>query len=138
MSAFAQVSATNVLAGITGQAAFVASVGPIKIKLFPSGTPPTEAAAGTEITAGGNYPAGGFSPVTWNAPTAVTGTFSGRIGNAVVTITNMPAAASISHVDLVDSTATPRRLLWGALTTARSTAAGDTLSFPSDSIVAQV
>lgn len=140
MSAFAQVSATNVLDAITARVAFVASTAPLKIKLFPSTTPPSESAAGTEITAGGNYPAGGFvlANPAFAAATVQTGTYSGRIGNLVITITNMPAASSISHIDLVDSTATPRRLLWGALTTARSTAAGDTLSFPADSIVAQV
>ena len=135
MSAFAQQTATMVLAGTFGQAAFVASTTPIKIKLM--STTPTEAAAGTEITPGGNYPAGGFSPVTWAAPTTQTGTYSGRIGNAAVTISNMPAA-TVNGIDLVDSAGTPRRLMWGALTTPRTTAAGDTLSFPADSIVAQV
>jgi hypothetical protein len=136
MSAFSQTTATNVLAGVLLQAAYVVSTAPIKVKLFPSSTPPSESAAGTEITPGGGYTAGGVA-VTWNAPTVVTGTYSGRIGNASLVISNMPTAASISHIDIVDSTATPRRLLWGALTTARSTTSGDTLSFPSDSIVAQ-
>lgn len=135
MSAIAQQSATNVLAGLTAQAAFVATVSPTKVKL--NSAVGSEAASGTEITAGGGYTAGGVT-VAWAAPTVQTGTYSGRIGNAVVTITNMPAAASITSVDIVDSTATPRRIFWGNLTATRSTAAGDTLSFPADSLVAQI
>lgn len=134
MSAFSQAQATNVLAGTLGQAAFTATTTPVKVKLM--STTGTESTAGTEITAGGGYPAGGVG-VTWAAPTVATGTYSGRIGNAALTIANMPAA-TVNGIDVVDSAATPRRLMWGALTTARTTAAGDTLSFPADSIVAQV
>lgn len=133
MSAFSQAQATNLLAATFGQAAFTASTTPIKVKLM--STTPSESSAGIEITAGNNYPTGGVATTAWPAPTTQTGTFSGRIGNPAITISNMPAA-TVNGIDLVDNTG--RRLMWGALTTPRTTASGDTLSFPADSIVGQV
>lgn len=134
MSSFSQQQAQNVLEATLGQDTYSPPVAPVKVKLM--SVTPTESSAGTEITAGGGYTAGGVA-VSFNAATAQTGTFSGRIGNQALTIANMPAA-TVNGIDIVDSTAiTPRRLMWGALTTARTTSAGDTLSFPADSIVAQ-
>lgn len=133
MSALTQAQAQAVLAGTLGQAAFPATPG-TNVRLMTANG--SEAAAGTELAAGGGYTAGGV-PVTWAAPTAQTGTYSGRIGNAAVTISNMPAA-TIVGVEIWSTDAAPRRLFWGALTTSRTTAAGDTLSFPADSLVAQV
>lgn len=135
MSAFSQQTALNLLAATFAQATFTATTAPVKIKLC--SVTPTESTPGTEISPGGNYVVGGVSTGTWASPTTQTGAYSGRIGNAAVTIANMPAA-TVSGIDLVDSAATPRRLMWGALTTPRTLAVGDTLSFPADSIVAQV
>lgn len=133
MSALAQGQATNVLAATVGQAGFVPTPG-TRVRLMTANG--TEATAGTELATGGGYSAGGPT-VTWNAPTAQTGTYSGRIGNQALTIANMPAA-TIVGVEIWSTDTSPRRLLWGALTTSRTTAAGDTLSFPADSLVAQV
>lgn len=130
MSALTQGQATNVLAATFAQAAFVATTAPTKLRLI--GTNGDQATAGTEITAGGGYAAGGPN-ITWNAPTVQTGTYSGKIGNAALSITNMPAA-TVNGVEVWDSAATPARKAWGALTTARTTAAGDTLSFAADSV----
>lgn len=93
-----------------------------KLKLC--STTGTSTAAGTEITAGGNYPAGGVA-VTFTASSAATPSVS---ANDLLTITNMPAAGTIASVEITDNGATPVRMEFGALTTARSTAAGDTLS----------
>ena len=138
MSALSQQTATNVLGAITATASFTATTAPLKVKLFPTGTPPSESAAGTEIAAGGNYTTGGVATLTFNAAATATGTYSGTIGNQAYSITNMPTAASIAYIDIVDSTGTPRRIAWGALTTARSTTSGDTLSFPANSIVISI
>ena len=92
-----------------------------------TGTPTT---AGTEITPGGNYAAGGVA-VTFDAATTATPSVS---ANQAVSITNMPAAPTITSIEVTDNAGTPVRLEYGALTTARSTAAGDTLSFAASAI----
>lgn len=94
-----------------------------KLKLCSAvGTPTTP---GTEITPGGNYTAGGVA-ATYVAATSATPSVSAI--NAL-NITNMPAAASIAAIELTDNAGTPVRIEYGSLTQARSTAAGDTLSF---------
>lgn len=133
MSAFAQAQATNVLNFTFIPASAVAITSPIKIKQM--SVTPSESAAGTELS-GSGFTAGGLA-ITWNAPATSTGTYSGTIGNQALTISNAPAG-TVNGIDLVDSNGTPRRLMWGALTTARTLAAGDTLSYPANSIVASV
>ena len=133
MSAFSQAQAVNILNQTFIPASGVAITAPIKIKQM--STTPSESAAGTELS-GSGFTAGGIA-ISWNAPATATGTYSGTIGNQALTISNAPAG-TVNGIDLVDSNGTPRRLMWGALTTARTLAAGDTLSYPANSIVASV
>ncbi len=133
MSAFAQQQATNVLNGTFIPASYVAITSPIKIKQM--SVTSSESAAGTELS-GSGFTAGGLA-IAWDAPVVATGTYSATISNQALTITNAPAG-TVNGIDLVDSNATPRRLMWGALTTARTLAAGDTLSYPAASVVARV
>lgn len=82
-------------------------------------------AAGTEVT-GGSY---GRLPVTWAVSS------NGQISNSVaVSYTGMPAAA-VTGVEIWDSAGTPNRKWYGALTTSRTTAAGDTLTFAAGALV---
>lgn len=134
MSALSQGTAQNVVDGILGTAAFAATVTPVRIKLI--ATNGTQAAAGTEITPGGSYVSPGFN-VTFTAATAQTGTYSAQGSNNAASQANMPAT-TVNGIELVDSTATPVRKAWGALTTARTTSAGDTLSFPAASLTLSI
>lgn len=132
MSAFKQAQAQAVL-NYTLRGGQRAITMPIKVRQM--STTPTESASGTELT-GGGFTAGGVA-ITFNAPALATGTYSATCGNAALTISNAPAGTQ-NGILLVDSTATANELMWGALTTARTFAAGDTLSYPADSIVASV
>ncbi len=98
-----------------------------------------QATAGTELAAGGGYPAGGVG-ATFKAAVAQTGTPSGRAGNNAVSITNMPGVPSpgVVGVEFWTTETTPVRRVHGALTTAKVIAAGDTLSFPADSITLDI
>jgi hypothetical protein len=89
----------------------------------------TASAAGTEITSGGNYTAGGVA-ITFTAATTASPSVS---SNAALNITNMPAA-TVSSIELVDTSATPVRLEFGALSVAKTTNLGDTLSFTAGAI----
>jgi hypothetical protein len=134
VSALTQTRAGVIVAAETGQAAYTALAAGRNLRLI--GTNGDQATAGTEITAGGGYAAGG-SAITFNAPVAQTGTYSSKGGNAAWSQTNMPAA-TVNGVEIWDTATTPVRALWGALTTAKTVAAGDTLSFPADSITFSV
>lgn len=133
MSAFKEAQAQAVLNYTLRPGNQRTITGPIKVRQM-SATP-TPTAAGTELS-GSGFTAGGVA-ITFNAPTAGDATYSAKCGNAALTIANAPAGTQ-QGVLLVDSTATPNELLWGALTTARTFAAGDTLSYPQDAIVASV
>ena len=133
MSAFAQQQGTNILNGTFIPASYVAITAPIKIKQM--SVTPDQNAAGTELS-GSGFTVGGVA-IAWNAPVVATGTYSATIGNQALTIANAPAG-TVNGIDIVDSTATPRRLMWGALTTPRTLAAGDTLSYAANAIVASV
>lgn len=130
MSAFAQTHAQNVLNATLIPASFVAITAPIKIKQMSANG--DSATPGTELS-GSGFTAGGLA-IAWNAPAVDTGTYSATCGNQALTIANAPAG-TVNGVELVDSNATPRRLVWGALTTARTLAAGDTLSYPANSVI---
>jgi hypothetical protein len=133
MSAFTQAHGQNVLNFTFIPASAVSITSPIKIKQM--STTGSESAAGTELS-GSGFTAGGVT-ITWNAPATSTGTYSATIGNQALTITNAPAG-TVNGIDIVDSTGTPRRLAWGALTTPRTLVAGDTLSYPANAIVVSI
>ncbi len=99
----------------------------------------SQSTAGTELATGGGYTAGG-SAITFKAAVAMTGTPSARAANNAWSQTNMPAVPSpgVVGIELWTTETTPVRRVWGALATAKIIAAGDTLSFPTDSITLDV
>lgn len=135
MSAITQARATNWLnAELDSGGTYTALTGARNLRLL--STSGDQAAAGTEIAAGGSYAAGG-SAITWGAAAVATGTYSGTKGNVAWSQTNMPAT-TVNAVDVRDSAGTPVRIVFGPLTTPKTTAVGDTLSFPANSVVVSV
>lgn len=96
---------------------------PINLRLFTVTS--TATAVGTEVSTSGGYTAGG-SNITFGAATAATPAVSSNTG--AVSWTNMPAV-TVNGVDMRDSTGTPKNIEFGALTSAKTTASGDTLTF---------
>lgn len=134
MSALTQARAQIILNAETGQAAYTALAAGRTLRLMTANG--SQSAAGTELGTGGSYTAGG-STITFSAATTQTGTYSAQSANVAWSQTNMPAA-TIQGVEIWDNAGTPVRSLWGALTTNKTTAAGDTLSFPTASITASI
>lgn len=121
-----QTLANTILTAITGGAA-LSITGPVKLRLI--ATVGSATANGTEITAGAGYTAGGQTTAgAWG--TASGGSISNSA--AAITWTNMPTA-TINGVELWDSSGTPKRIAWGTIA-ARSTTAGDTLTFATSSL----
>ena len=133
MSALKQTHAVNLLNATFIPGSYIAITSPIKIRQM--SVTPSESATGTELS-GSGFTAGGLA-ITWNAPAVATGTYSATIGNQALTIANAPAG-TVNGILLVDSNATPRELMWGSLTTARTLVAGDTLSYAANAIVASI
>jgi hypothetical protein len=88
----------------------------------------TDAAAGTEITTGNSYTSGGagLGSPTWGAAGNVGNVASTTTVTSALTKTNMPARTIVA-LEEWDSSATPLRGLWGAVTTL-VTNSGDTVS----------
>jgi hypothetical protein len=99
------------------------------MRLALSSTVGTATTAGTEVT-GGSY---ARQPFTMTAAASLS---NGNV--AAINFTGMPAVGSpgVQGVEVYDNGATPRREWFGALTTPRITAAGDTLSFAIGALVA--
>lgn len=134
MSALTQTRAQVILNAETGQAAYTALGAARNLRLMTANG--SQSAAGTELGTGGGYTAGG-SVITFAAATTQTGTYSAQSANNAWSQTNMPAA-TILGVEIWDTAGTPVRSLWGALTANKTTAAGDTLSFPASSITVSI
>ena len=84
----------------------------------------SDASAGTEVT-GGSYVA---------QTIAFTTASSGAIENSgAISFTGMPAATVVG-IEIYDSAGSPKRLLYGALTSPRTVTAGDTVQFASGAI----
>lgn len=98
---------------------------PIKVRLMTANG--SDTAAGTELATSGGYTAGG-STITWNSVSA-----GASASAADVSWTNMPAA-TIVGIEIWDSTGTPKRLWYGALTASRTTASGDTFTLPAGQV----
>jgi hypothetical protein len=88
-------------------------------------TTPTDTAAGTVVT-GGSY--------TNQSMTMAAAASRSCSNTGTVQFTGMPVA-TVTSVDIYNSGGTQRKA-YGALTTPRTTASGDTLSFAAGSIVA--
>mgnify|MGYP003642635393 FL=1 len=84
----------------------------------------SDASAGTEVT-GGSYVA---------QTIAFTTASSGAIENSgAISFTGMPAVTVVG-IEIYDSAGSPKRLLYGALTSPRTVTAGDTVQFASGAI----
>lgn len=122
-----QTRANEVLTWMHAGAAPAALTSPTRVRLMTANG--TASTPGTELSSGGGYTAGAGAPsVTWAAASA-----GSQATNAAVSVTNMPAA-TITGIEIWDSTATPKRIEFGALTASKTTASGDTLSFASGAI----
>ena len=94
---------------------------PIKARLMTANG--SDSSNGTELGTSGGYTAGGQT-ITFG--TAASG---GTIANtAACTWTNMPAA-TIVGLELWSSDGTPKRLWYGALSSSKTVASGDTFEF---------
>lgn len=119
-----QVEQNNLLNGWLGIAAYTAAATPMKLALATATG--TATAAGTEVT-GGSY---ARQTIVFTTPSA------GSCSNtALISFTLMPAA-TVTGIDIYDSTGTPVRRAFAALTASKTTGSGDTLSFAIGSIVA--
>jgi hypothetical protein len=109
-----------------------------KLKLMSS--PANETADGTEIN-GGSYVAGGVPftlSSTWGAPSYSTGVAQVTNSGAAITQTNMPAVTSVTYASIWDTGGTPKRWWWGILANAVTTNLGDTLTFATSAVTAQM
>ncbi len=126
MAALVQAEANRLLDASFGTATYVAPTTPMKLALMTVIS--TATAFGTEVT-GGSY---ARQTIAFGAAAA------GSVNNSgVINFANMPVATVVA-VDILDSNATPRRSWFGALTTNRTTAAGDTVSFAVSSVAASL
>jgi hypothetical protein len=107
--------------GNNGAGAPVATAGNLHFRCMTSNG--TWTANGTELPTGGGYVAGtGITPVTFAAVSA-----GGVSNSAALTQTNMPASTIVGG-ELWDSSSTPHRLWFGALSTNKVVNAGDTFT----------
>ena len=88
----------------------------------------TASANGTEVATGGGYTAGTGITLSWAAAAS-----QSQATNAVAQVTNYPRAETVVGIE-VWSTTGPVRVELGALTSSKTMAAGDTLSFASGAI----
>ena len=90
---------------------------PIKLALVTANG--SDSAAGTEVT-GGSY---ARQTIAFDAASG------GSIdNNAVINFTGMPSCTVVG-IEIYDSTGTPKRLAYGALTASRTVTSGDTVQF---------
>jgi hypothetical protein len=80
---------------------------------------------------------GGYArqTLTMGSPSAATPSVSTNSGT--VSFTNMPAC-TVTDINIYDSTGTPVRRAFGALTASKTVGAGDTLSFAAAAISASI
>jgi hypothetical protein len=127
MGALDQTHSNKLIDASLGTTALVATTAPIKCRLMTANGSAT--ANGTELATSGGYTSGTGAPsVTFAAASA-----SSASSNSAVTVTNMPAA-TIVGIELWDSSGTPGRKWWGALTASKTTNSGDTFTIASGSL----
>lgn len=110
MPALDQNTAYNQLQGLTGQAAYTATVTPLNLRLMMSA--PTASVTGTELPNGGGYTTGGKN-ITFGAFTlTLTGATCSNTG--AITWTNGGSSAwTIVGLEIWDSSGTPVRKAYG-------------------------
>lgn len=130
MANLVSVEATALLNASFGKVTYPAPTTPMMLRLLTAVGDATT--PGTEVVN-----SGGSTYAPQNLSTALANASSGSITNsaAVVTFTNMPPA-TVTGVAIWDSSGTPVRKWFGALTAAKSTGQGDTLSFALSTISA--
>ena len=102
---------------------------PFKVQFL--STLSTASAKGTEMS-GGSYPAGGVSIAGQFASAAAA---QSKANTGAITVTNAPAG-TWADVEIVDSSATPKRLVFkGTPSLAKTINAGDTLTIPVGQLV---
>jgi hypothetical protein len=129
-----QTRANEILTWMHGGAQPAALTTPIRIRLLTAiGNATTN---GTEVATGGGYTAPAASGSTGGISTSWAAASAGsQATNAVAQTTNYPRVETVTSIELVDSNVTAiKRVEFGALTTSRAMAAGDTLSFASGAI----
>jgi len=102
-----------------GTASFVPPVTPVLCRLMVVNGNATT--LGTELATGGGYTSGTGAP----AVTFASASSQSAANNTAVTITNMPACTVVG-VEMWDSSGSPRRLEWVALTASKTCNSGDT------------
>lgn len=121
MGSLDQAYSNKLLNQSTTQASAPTTTAPLHCRLMTVNGSAT--ANGTELATSGGYVSGTGAPTITFAAAAGGSTAS----NSAVTVTNMPAA-TINGIETWDSSGTPQRTWWGALTAAKTTNAGDTFS----------
>ncbi len=126
MSSLDQTFSNSLLDTSVG-GAFTPPTTPITCRLMTANG--TATANGTELATSGGYTSGTGAPtVTFAAASA-----GSKASSGAVTVTNMPAT-TINGVELWDSSGSPKRLWWGALTAAKTTNSGDTFTIAAGSL----
>lgn len=127
MSNLVQVEANALLNASLGTSAYTAPTAPVQVALVTVAGSNT--AAGTEVTnsGGSTY---SRQNITFGSASAGSASNSG-----IINFTNMPAATTVG-IELWDSAGTKIRRYFGNLTSSKTTALGDTLSFASGAITA--
>lgn len=121
--ALSAVRANQILDAIHGVAALVSvTSNTLRTRLMTAnGTATTN---GTELATSGGYTSGTGAPlVTFGAAAS-----QSSANTTAVTVTNMPATTIVGVENWGDVSGTPQRQEFGALTTSRTTNAGDTFS----------
>jgi hypothetical protein len=119
----ATAEANRLIDASLGTTTYVAPTGPMKLALY--SVIGSAATTGTEVT-GGSY---GRQTIAFAAAASASAGNSGA-----VSFTNMPAITTVA-VEIFDSAGSPRREGFGALTANKTTASGDTLTFPIGSVL---
>lgn len=129
MTNIVQTELQNLVNGWLGIAAYTAATAPMKLALSTAATSSTS--PGTEVT-GGSYTR---QTIAFAAPAAATPSTTSNSG--AVSFASMPAT-TVTDINIYDSSGTPVRRAFGALTAAKTTNSGDTLSFAIGAITAQI
>lgn len=128
-----QTRANETLTWMHGGSAPTALNSTSRLRIYTS----TNSSATTEGTAqvatGGSYTGGNTSTsgiaLSWAASSA-----GSQATNAVASVTSYPRIETVNQAEVWDGAATPKRVEFGSLTSAKTMAVGDTLSFASGAI----
>ena len=130
MANIVAVECRNLVNAWLGIAAYTSATGPMKLRLY-IGSTASATVVGTEVT-GGSY---AMQTIVFSDPTSAAPAVTSN--NATISFTSMPAT-TVTDIGIWDSTGTPVRRAFGALTASKTTGSGDTLSFASGAITAQI